>query len=552
MKRFFAVITALFVITFSGCMELFDKNDSSASYTVECYRQNADNSGYALQPEETSIQGGIAGRMTGVIAKPLTGFTAKAVSQKKIRSDGSTVVKLYYDRKTVTLTFNSDGGSSVLPVSGKYGAAVPTVPAPAKSGYTFDGWTPVIPTEFPAVDTAYTAQWAAGSGIMYKVEHYQESAAGGRYTITDSESKTGTTGTNAGYTPKTYAGFTQNTAKTNINGTVQAAGAINADGSTVVKLYYDRKTVTLTFNSDGGSSVLPISGKYGAAVPTVSEPAKSGYTFGGWMPAIPHEFPAADTAYTAQWAAESGTMYKIEHYQESAAGGRYTITDSESKTGTTGTNAAFTPKTYAGFTQNTAKTNINGTVQAAGAINADGSTIVKLYYDRKIVTLTFNSDGGSSVASISGKYGAAVPTVPEPAKSGYTFGGWMPVIPSEFPADNATYTAKWKTAAYKITGLIYSPAFGGYDNRYAVTPPAYLSRIESVWFNGELGNKKGHKSAIGAAGQNKDLKAYCIDGFLYFHKELEEGTIVELKDADGNVLGSFTYVSQGVDFTQNN
>ena len=245
-------------------------------------------------------------------------------------------------------------------------------------------------------------------------------------------------------------------------------------------------------------------------------------------------------------------MYKIEHYQESAAGGSYTIIDSESKTGTTGTNAAFTPKTYAGFTQNTAKTNINGTVQAAGAINADGSTIVKLYYDRKIVTLTFNSDGGSSVASISGKYGAAVPTVPAPAKSGYTFGGWMPAIPTEFPADNATYTAKWKTAAYKITGLIYSPAFGGYDNRYAVTPPAYLSQIESVWFNGELGNKKGHKSAIGAAGQNKDLKAYCIDGFLYFHKELEEGTIVELKDADGNVLGSFTYVSQGVDFTQNN
>ena len=552
MKRFFAVITALSVITFSGCMELFDKNDSSASYTVECYRQNADNPGYALQPEETSVQGGIAGRMTGVIANPLTGFTAKTVSQKKIRSDGSTIVKLYYDRKIVTLTFNSDGGSSVASISGKYGAAVPTVPAPAKSGYTFGGWTPAIPTEFPAVDTAYTAQWAAGNGTMYKIEHYQESAAGGSYTISDTESKTGTTGTNAVYNPKTYAGFTQNTAKTNINGRVQAAGAINADGTTIVKLYYDRKTVTLTFNTDGGSSVASISGKYGAAVPTVPAPAKSGYTFGGWMPAIPTEFPAVDTAYTAQWAAGNGTMYKIEHYQESAAGGSYTISDTESKTGTTGTNAVYNPKTYAGFTQNTAKTNINGRVQAAGAINADGTTIVKLYYDRKTVTLTFNTDGGSSVASISGKYGAAVPTVSEPAKSGYTFGGWTPVIPTEFPADNTTYTAKWKTAAYKITGLIYSPAFGGYDNRYAVTPPAYLSQIESVWFNGELGNKKGHKSAIGAAGQNKDLKAYCIDGFLYFHKELEEGTIVELKDADGNVLGSFTYVSQGVDFTQNN
>jgi len=172
MKRFFAVITALFVITFSGCMELFDKNDSSASYTVECYRQNADNSDYALQPEETSVQGGIAGRMTGVIAKPLTGFTAKTVSQKKIRSDGSTVVKLYYDRKIVTLTFNSDGGSSVASISGKYGAAVPTVPAPAKSGYTFGGWMPAIPTEFPADNATYTAKWKTAAykitGLKYK------------------------------------------------------------------------------------------------------------------------------------------------------------------------------------------------------------------------------------------------------------------------------------------------------------------------------------------------------------------------------------------------
>jgi len=162
MKRFFAVITALFVITFSGCMELFDKNDSSASYTVECYRQNADNSGYALQPEETSVQGGIAGRMTGVIAKPLTGFTAKTVSQKKIRSDGSTVVKLYYDRKTVTLTFNSDGGSSVASISGKYGAAVPTVPEPAKSGYTFGGWVPAIPAPMTATDRGVVLMVASG------------------------------------------------------------------------------------------------------------------------------------------------------------------------------------------------------------------------------------------------------------------------------------------------------------------------------------------------------------------------------------------------------
>ncbi|MGP1457751.1 MAG: InlB B-repeat-containing protein [Treponema sp.] len=708
MKRLFAVLAALSAIVFSGCMELFENDGISASYTVECYRRNAEDSGYALWRDGSSVHDGIAGRMTGVIAKPLAGFTVKTITQKKIRSDGSTVVQIYYERKTVTLSFNPDGGtpvpssvsgkygapvqsSSITPptkagytfggwkptlpstfpaddttytaqwnagggttykvehyqekvaggyelvnsatetktgttganavytaktytgftydasktningikqssgtinadgttvvklyynrktvtltldsnggthilssVSGKYGATVPTVTAPTKAGYTFDSWTPQLPATFPAGDTTYTAQWNAGGGTPYKVEHYQEDIASGYKLVNaDTENKTGTTGTNAAYSPKTYTGFTHDSAKTNINGIKQLSGSINADGTTVVKLYYNRKTVTLTFNADGGTPVpSSVSGKYGAPVQSssITPPTKAGYTFGGWTPQLPATFPANDETYTAQWNAGGGTAYKVEHYQEDIAGGNYTKIDTENKTGTTGANAVYSPKTYTGFTYDASKTNINGIKQSSGTINADGTTVVKLYYNRKTVTLTLDSNGGTPAvpSSISGKYGAPVQSssITPPTKAGAAFDGWNPQLPTEFPAENKTYMAKWKAADYKITGLKYKSGFGGYDNRYIVTPDTYASQINSVWFNGEPGNKKDHKNAIGAAGQNKDLKAYCIErAFIYFHKELEVGTKVELKDTGGNVLGSFTYQGEGVDFTANN
>ncbi|MGP1457750.1 MAG: SUMF1/EgtB/PvdO family nonheme iron enzyme [Treponema sp.] len=520
MKKLFALLTAASVIAFSGCMKLFDNEELPASYTVECYRQNAEGSGYALWQDGSFVQDGIAGRMTGVIAKPLAGFTVTTVNQEKIRSDGSTVVQIYYERKTVTLIFNTDGGSSVPSVSGKYGAAVPAVASPAKSGYAFGGWTPQLPATFPADDETYTAQWNAGSGTAYKVEHYQEDVAGGSYAIvgTDTESKTGTTGASVVYSPKTYSGFTHNAAKTEINGTVQSSGAINADGSTVVKLYYDRKTVTLSFNANGGSSVPSVSGKYGAAVPAVASPAKSGYAFSGWTPQLPATFPADDETFTAQWNAGSGTPYKVVHYQEDVAGGSYEIVgiDTENKTGTTGTNAAYSPKTYQGFTHNAAKTEINGTVQSTGAINADGSTVVKLYYERNTVTLTFDSNGGSSVPSVSGKYGASVQSssITIPTKAGYTFASWTPQHPATFPAENAAYTAQWTANTYTVV----------FDN------------------NGGTGSMPTQSFTYGSA-QNLTAHTFTKTGFTFEGWSTQAGGSVTY--ADGQSVSNLTAAPNG-------
>ena len=46
-----------------------------------------------------------------------------------------------------------------------------------------------------------------------------------------------------------YEGFTYNSALTMVNGAIQASGPIAADGSTVIKLYYERNTVNVTFKT---------------------------------------------------------------------------------------------------------------------------------------------------------------------------------------------------------------------------------------------------------------------------------------------------------------
>lgn len=130
--------------------------------------------------------------------------------------------------------------------------------------------------------------------VVYKVEHYQQNTNDDRYTLKESENKTGTTDENTSAQAKTYEGFTAKTVE---------QLKITADGSTVVKIYYDRNTITLTLDLDGGEGLTEITGKYGTIV-NVTAPKKSGYNFAGWNPQLPTIFPVANAAYKATWAKE--------------------------------------------------------------------------------------------------------------------------------------------------------------------------------------------------------------------------------------------------------
>jgi len=65
---------------------------------------------------------------------------------------------------------------------------------------------------------------------------------------------------------------------------------------------------TITFNSDGGSAVAPLTGNIGAAVVAPANPTKAGFTFAGWSPAVPATFPQGGLTVTAMWTANSSII----------------------------------------------------------------------------------------------------------------------------------------------------------------------------------------------------------------------------------------------------
>ena len=65
---------------------------------------------------------------------------------------------------------------------------------------------------------------------------------------------------------------------------------------------------TITFDTDGGSAIDPITQDYGTAIIAPADPTREGYTFIGWDKAIPATMPAEDLTVTAQWRINQYTI----------------------------------------------------------------------------------------------------------------------------------------------------------------------------------------------------------------------------------------------------
>ena len=196
--------------------------------------------------------------------------------------------------------------------------------------------------------------------VSYTVKHYKETLEGG-YELARADSLHGKAGENAAYTPDTsYTGFTYDANLTEINGTVQPSGTIKADGTSTVKLYYVRNTISVTFTLEGGNingntSAVVRKGKYEAAFDKPADPVKKGYTFKGWKPVLPASliFPSADTTYTAEWEADTyEVVLKVVNGSGDTLSASYNdqnVTISTEKTLSVpyGTIVTFTAKPYA-------------------------------------------------------------------------------------------------------------------------------------------------------------------------------------------------------------
>ena len=144
-----------------------------AQYTVKHYYQNLENDKYSFG-REVELTGDIDA-YTQAVADSKPGFVCLGVPQTTVAADGTTVVEIYYDREYYTVTFDVSGGiNGPEPIYAKYSTKFNTedIKSPTRVGYKFMGWKDVSNTDAETLNgdveitenVTYTAQWVAEKG----------------------------------------------------------------------------------------------------------------------------------------------------------------------------------------------------------------------------------------------------------------------------------------------------------------------------------------------------------------------------------------------------
>ncbi len=185
---------------------------------------------------------------------------------------------------------------------------------------------------------------------------------------------------------------------------------------------------TITFDSNGGSSVMSITALCGAQIDCPQSPERNGYTFMGWKPAFPATMPYEDMTLTAQWKPKK---YKVTFMADGNVMQENTLdygteiilpTNEPKKTG-----YSFT-----------------GWEPAVDATIPSHDVTYNAVFKRENHKITFDTDGGSVVEAIEGLYDSEYAQPQQPVKTGYSFAGWQPSIPERIPAEDMSVKALWK------------------------------------------------------------------------------------------------------------
>ena len=332
-----------------------------------------------------------------------------------------------------------------------------TAESPVIQGFTPDQ-TSVSFNDAYTTDKTVTVTYK-GAEVSYTVNHYLLNVDGTKPTAPEyTEKVPGETGLTTEAKAKEYAGFTPQAI---------SQGTINADGSTVVEISYERNYYTLTWNTgENASYIAPEQVRYGAAVTKPDKnPTKVGYEFTGWEN-LQETMPAEDLVVTAKWEAAKRAAYKIIYWTETVKEGVYTVNHVINRTGTVGNsipNGSYTvPKGYK-------TTPVAGKTDVDVKITADGTAVKNVYYARDKYTIKFmrwdnrrwNWEEDVDL-KITARYGVDVSAQWEeacakdgwgPSKNGYT----QYTLLANMPAENLTMYEKdagsGKKIIYYVEGL---------------------------------------------------------------------------------------------------
>lgn len=208
---------------------------------------------------------------------------------------------------------------------------------------------------------------------------------------------------------------------------------IAGDGSTVIDSYYDRNYYLFTFDMDGGYGTDPIYARYESSF-LVNQPTRVGYTFEGWdlvsytlddgnesevkyvedgkADVLPTIMPAEDCEYKALWK-KTDTTFTVVYWLQNPDDDDYSylgkqdrisaqsgdvINGEDYKNINTVKDIASKVDSYTRdrYVYKTADKNV--------VVSGDGSTVVNVYYDRKVYDLRFIYAREGLTGSSKGKF----------------------------------------------------------------------------------------------------------------------------------------------------
>ena len=277
------------VINNGEIIKIYYTANTNTRYIVEHYKQNIENDDYTLF--ETKEYTGTTDTLTQESAMNFEGFTANEFEQENIKGDGSTVLKIYYDRNKYKITYYAEPAGSIgytyiIDEEYKYEQTIIPRPNLEEYGYKFSGWLE-IPEKMPAnnveVYGSFTIDESQTKEISYTIEYYKKNVKQEEDTITEKnivqvlQPDTITVDKTKINTENKYEGFVFEKIEPEIIPDV-------VNNGTIIKIYYSLEKYNITYDLDGGKIREGDNPeKYTREDEiTLIAPEKEGYTFIGW------------------------------------------------------------------------------------------------------------------------------------------------------------------------------------------------------------------------------------------------------------------------------
>jgi len=186
---------------------------------------------------------------------------------------------------------------------------------------------------------------------------------------------------------------------------------------------------TITFNVDGGSDVASIKKTKDSNLGTLPTPTKTGYTFEGWFSDSARTIEVTSTTVVtanmtlyAKWADEAVTP--VSFTISFNVDGGSTVADLTREENVEIGQLPTPTKT--GFTFDGWYIDSDKTIKVVASllVTTDLNLYAKWIKDKETFTITFNSNEGSNVSSITELEGTLVSKPTNPTKDGFSFVAW--------------------------------------------------------------------------------------------------------------------------------